>query len=176
MELRRRDAMAALAAAGAAAGGALTLDRLRRGSDEQPLDDADVATLVAVAEVVYPDAVDGIPGFVETYSVGRARDRADYAAGVDAAVDDLDATARDWYDATYVALDAETREDLLREIGCDTADPDPDGTTAERLRYYLVNELLFALYTSPTGGSLVGIENPQGHPGGLTSYRRGPER
>ncbi|MEA5408870.1 hypothetical protein VB773_15715 [Haloarculaceae archaeon H-GB2-1] len=56
-----------------------------------------------------------------------------------------------------------------------TAEPNPDGTTAERVRYYLVNEPLYALYASPTGGTLVGIENPQGHPGGTESYQRGPQ-
>jgi hypothetical protein len=59
-------------------------------------------------------------------------------------------------------------------MGVHTADEDPDGTTAERIRFYVVNELLFALYASPAGGRLVGIENPQGHPGGAESYRRGP--
>jgi len=43
-----------------------------------------------------------------------------------------------------------------------------------RVRYYLVNDLLFALYSSPTGGKLVGIENPQGHPGGTGSYQQPP--
>jgi hypothetical protein len=42
------------------------------------------------------------------------------------------------------------------------------------VRYYVVNELLLALYASPTGGELVGIENPQGHPGGTASYQQGP--
>jgi hypothetical protein len=42
------------------------------------------------------------------------------------------------------------------------------------VRYYVVNELLYALYTSPTGGELVGIENPQGHPGGHESYQHEP--
>jgi hypothetical protein len=173
MELSRRDAMAALAAAGVAAGGAVTLDQLQ---GEAPRDESDVETLVAVAEIVYPDAVEGIPAFVETYSVGRVEAREAYAEGVSGAVADLDDAARSWYDAPFRTLDADTRDDLLRELGCDTAEPDPDGTTAERLRYYLLNELLFALYTSPTGGELVGIQNPQGHAGGTTSYRRGPER
>jgi hypothetical protein len=60
-------------------------------------------------------------------------------------------------------------------LGVRTAEPDPDGTDVERVRYYVVNELLFALYSSPTGGELVGLENPQGHPGGIDSYRRGPD-
>jgi len=54
------------------------------------------------------------------------------------------------------------------------ADENPDGTAAERVRFFVVNELLLALYASPTGGELVGIENPQGYAGGAESYQRGP--
>jgi hypothetical protein len=64
---------------------------------------------------------------------------------------------------------------VLDEMGVDTADPDPEGPDPARVRFYVVNDLLFALYASPTGGELVGIENPQGHPGGTDSYRRGPQ-
>jgi len=60
-------------------------------------------------------------------------------------------------------------------MSVDTADPVPDGDDVERVRYYVVNELLFALYSSPTGGELVGLENPRGNPGGLASYQRGPQ-
>jgi hypothetical protein len=59
-------------------------------------------------------------------------------------------------------------------MGVHTADPDSEGTDPERVRFHVVNELLYALYTSPTGGELVGIENPQGYPGGTASYREGP--
>lgn len=173
MELSRRDALVALGAAGVAAGGALTLDGRR---DDGPLDADDVATLVAAAEVLYPSAVEGVPEFVERYAVGRAGDRPDNAAGVAEAVAELDAAAREWHDAPFRDLSAPRRDDLLRELGCDTAEPDPDGTVAERVRYRVVNELLYALYATPTGGELVGVENPQGHPGGTASYQRGPNR
>ena len=82
--------------------------------------------------------------------------------------------AQRWYGSEFDALDPDRRDQLLREMGVDTADEAPDGTDAERVRYYLVNDLLLALYASPTGGGLVGIENPQGHPGGTDSYQRGP--
>jgi hypothetical protein len=60
-------------------------------------------------------------------------------------------------------------------MNADTLEPDPRGSDEQRVRYFVVNELLFALYASPTGGELVGIENPQGHPGGIQSYQRGPD-
>jgi hypothetical protein len=73
-------------------------------------------------------------------------------------------------------LSEEAGDEALREMGVHTAEPDPAGTTAERVRYYLVNEVLYALYASPKGGELVGIENPQGYPGGANSYQQGPGR
>jgi hypothetical protein len=86
----------------------------------------------------------------------------------------VDSYTREWYDDPFRALDADTRNEALERMGIDVVDPDPDGTDVERVRFYLVNELLFALYTSPTGGELLGLENPQGHPGGTSSYQQGP--
>lgn len=181
MELTRRDALAALASAGVVGGGsAAVFARERReasggastepGSGDRRLLD----TLLATAEVVYPDEVSGIAAFVETYSHGRLEGRPGYREGLRDAVDELEEHARAWYADPYTALESTARDDLLREMGVHTADEEPDGTAAERVRFYVVNDLLFALYSSPTGGRLVGIENPQGHPGGIDSYRRGP--
>lgn len=187
VRLTRRDAIAALAAAGVGVGaGAAWLDDRRSGSEDEGArksagEGADTTigrhertTLVAVAEVVYPSTVTGIEPFVGTYLDGKAG-REGFQSGVASAVAALDVRARDWHGDHAVDLDSATRETLLREVGADTAEPDPTGTPPERIRYYVVNELLFALYASPTGGRLVGVENPQGHPGGLASYQRGPD-
>jgi hypothetical protein len=172
MELSRRDAVAALAALGVGAGA--TTYALRRGTDGDGTPPPDVETLVAVAEVVYPGEVGGVEPFVETYAAERATGDDRHARGVRRATGVIDDRAERWYDAPFVDLSAADRDSLLRELGADTADEDPEGTTAERVRYYVVGDLLLALYASPTGGELVGLENPQGHPGGLESYRRGP--
>lgn len=189
MRLTRRDALAALAAVGVGgtAGGALSGgvvpprgDAGRHGpaatSDPEVEIDADVLdSLTAAAEVLYPSAVDGHDEFVQTYVVGRLADRPAYRRGLVRAVSDLEATALDWFGASLAELAVGTRGRLLRELGVETADPDPEGTVSDRIRFYVVNDLLFALYTSPTGGRLVGIENPVGYPGGTESYRRGPD-
>ncbi|MFB6281312.1 MAG: gluconate 2-dehydrogenase subunit 3 family protein [Haloferacaceae archaeon] len=174
MRLTRRDALAALAAAGVAGGAALA-SRDGRDGASGPLADGEVGTLVAAAEVLYPSAVEGVGGFVREFARGRAAERPDHAAGVADAVGYLDEYAGAWRDEAFAALDPAARERVLERMGADAADPDPAGGDAERVRYYVVNELLFALYASPTGGELVGIENPQGHPGGIESYRRGPD-
>jgi hypothetical protein len=129
-----------------------------------------------MARVVYPSAVTGLETFVGTYLDGRSAARPEYVDGAHEAIERLDGMGESWHGGRFVDLDPETQNRLLRETGADTADPDPEGSPAERIRYYLVNELLFALYSSPTGGELLGIENPQGHPGGLESYQRGAQQ
>jgi hypothetical protein len=176
MELTRRDAVAALVAGGAVVAGAVSLGD-GPDADAAPDPDADLEedllrTLTAAAAVLYPSEVEGHRAFVERYVLGRIEARADYRAGVTEAAAELDAVARDWEDAAFTSLSRERRDDLLRSLGVDTADPDAEGPISERIRRYVVNELLFALYASPAGGRLVGIENPVGYPGGTESYQR----
>lgn len=171
MELTRRDVLAALAATGAAGGAGIALSEE---PGEGPVGEHEVGTLLAVAEVVYPSEVEGVESFVRRYSVERARSRPEYADGVTDAVTALDEYARAWEDAEFASLDTDVAESTLSGFGVDVADPDPKGSDRERVRYYLVNELLYALFSTPTGGELAAIENPQGHPGGATSYQRGP--
>ncbi|KAB1194481.1 gluconate 2-dehydrogenase subunit 3 family protein [Haloferax sp. MBLA0076] len=180
MRLTRRDALTVLAGMGIVGGGAVAADRFtpptaddqsaETGDDGGPATDV-LPTMVAVAEVVYPSEATGVPEFVETYVFGRVRDD-ERDSQMHAAAAELDGVARDWYDAPFFDLPTDERDSLLRELGVDTADPVPDGTISERLRFHVVNELLYAFYASPTGGRLVGIENPIGHPGGTESYRR----
>jgi len=194
MELTRRDAVAALAAVGAtgaavlageqavdrAGGGAdgarggETTDESAAGGDDRADTERVRATMRAVAAVVYPDELTGVDTFLQRYLDGRL-DGGDHALALRQTVAELEELAEAWYGDSVAALPAADRDSFLREIGADTADEDPDGTTAERVRYYVVNDLLLALYASPTGGELVGLENPRGHPGGITSYARGPQ-
>ena len=172
--LTRRDALKALGAAGiTVAGGATALTWADQ--DTRALTDHDRETLVAVGRTVYPSAVSNVAEFVEAYVAGRLADDPGRADALSDAVELLDGYALEWERRRFSALDPETRDDTLRGFGVDTADPDPKGAPRQRVRYYLVNDLQYALYTSPTGGNLVGIENPQGHPGGTTSYRQPPD-
>ena len=176
MELSRRDALAALVASGVAVGGGtLLFDEYEDDADGRAIGDADLDSLVALAEVLYPSEASGIPAFVETYVLGRVEEREAYREGMAEALTELDERAREWYGAAFVDLSRGNRNALLSELGVETAEPEPEGATPERIRYYLVNDLLFAFYASPAGGELVGIENPQGYPGGIESYQRGPD-
>ncbi len=178
MELTRRDAIAALAALGGAGGATYGYSRLRDDGDgpelSPPSDDHVRETMTATAEIVYPSELSGIDTFIEEFMNARLAEDDDHAAGIREAVVVLDEHSQTWHDQPFAALSADPRETALEELGADGADENPEGSTAERVRYYVVNELLLALYSSPTGGTLVGIENPQGHPGGIESYQRGP--
>jgi hypothetical protein len=186
MKLSRRDALAALAGLGAVGGGVavgaastrdppVAGDGAATGDDDADVDAAVLSTLVAAAEVLYPTDVGGHEPFVETYARGRAERTPAHFRRVVSAAAELDAVALDWFGSPFARLDRRTRDRLLRELGVDVADADPDGNLSDRIRFFVVNDLLYALYTSPTGGRLVGTENPTGYPGGLASYRRGPE-
>ena len=176
-ELTRRDALAALATAGVATGAtALTWDSVGDAPEEQSvqLTDHDRDLLDAVAEAVYPTAVTGIPEFVETYVVGRITNDPDRLEGVVSGVRYVDDYAQEWYDAPYLELSDDRRETALKAMGAGVTEPDPDANAVGQVRFYVINELLYALYSSPTGGELLGIENPQGYPGGTDSYQHGP--
>lgn len=172
MELTRRDALVALGIAGTAAGGAYAVSRLD--GDEKASAEHVVERLPPVAEVVYPSEVEPTREFLETYVVGRVEERDAYLGGVVEALDTLDGYTRELRDERFADAPLDERDQLLRYMGVDEAEPDPDGTDPERVRYYVVNELQYALYTTPVGGRLVGIENPVGYPGGTESYTKGP--
>ncbi|WP_424018900.1 gluconate 2-dehydrogenase subunit 3 family protein [Halorientalis pallida] len=192
MELTRRDAVAALGAVGVA-GGALAVSQsdgsdTSEGDDSTPtptptesdegesgLSDHDLDTAVAVAEAIYPSAVENVEGFVTDFLRGRVADDPERATEIGETVSYLDDYVATWYDVDgYLSLPPETRAEVFEDMNANTVDPEPEGGDVQRVRYYLINDLLFALYASPTGGELVGIENPQGHPGGTASYQRGP--
>jgi hypothetical protein len=182
MKLSRRDALAALSALGTSATAGCLADAPRdagpgdAGTDALAMGaEAVVEVYVAVAEVVYPSELSGVETFVESF-VSPRLDREDHGPAMAATVKEFDEIAQEWYGDRIVSLSPATREDVLEDVGARTAEEDPSGTLAERVRFYLVNELLLALYSSPTGGELVGIENPQGHPGGTDTYQRGPGR
>ncbi|WP_123535606.1 gluconate 2-dehydrogenase subunit 3 family protein [Halosimplex salinum] len=184
MELTRRDAVAALAAIGVGGGVVYGATELREGrgpgeSGETPTSADDTGALlettVALAEIIYPPEVTETESFVRTFVSGRIEDDdARREAMVDAA-DALDADARSEHGASFRELEPEEGDALLETLGMSQVDPNPEGDERQRIRYYLVNELLYGLMRSPKGGQLVGIENPPGYPGGLDAYQQGPE-
>lgn len=175
MELTRRDALVAVAStAGTLTAGAVA-DRVADAEpDDQRLDRV-LTGLDAAAAVVFPSEASADEQFLRTYVLGRYASTDAYLSGCASALRELDRLSTDRFGAAFASLGPGRRETVLVDAGVPDVTPDPDGTALEGVRYYVVNELLFALYSSPTGGELLGNENPPGYPGGREAYQRGPD-
>ncbi|MFT4947015.1 MAG: hypothetical protein ACI8TL_001253 [Natronomonas sp.] len=170
MELTRRDALVALSGGAAASTAALLVPD--SGDSPDSLDDEAISTLLALAAVVYPPPVTPTTEFVTAYVAGHPKQR---QRRISEAIERLDAGSRRYTGSEFAALPEKKRRAILSRMGVDRVQSDPDGSVPERIRYQLVNSLLYALFSSPTGSELVGIENPTGHPGGYESLMRMPE-
>lgn len=133
-----------------------------------------VAAAAAVAEIVYPDRVEVDESFVETFVFGRVEPRDGHFDGLAKAIDDVDEFARYQFSCSISSLSTDRRRRVLEKMGVYAVHASPDGTTAERIRYYLINDLVYALFSHPKGGKLLGVPNPPGYPGGNELYQRGP--
>lgn len=169
--LTRRDAVVALAALGVVEIGT----DFATGPGDGPLTDDERAQLRAAAEVLYPSAVSVDADFLRTYVTGRYSDRPTDRRRLQAALAFLDDVAGDRFGTRFTALPVADRERVLHAIGVDRVGSVADGRQPEQVRYYVVNDLLYALYASPLGGRLVGRDNPTGYAGGLDAYQRGPD-
>jgi len=171
MELTRRDALLALTGGGLYASAKLAEEAT---SGDATVDGVDLDTLEAVAEVVYPSSVEGSREFIETYVLGRQSVDEGYRSGLRAALAAIRRTSRRETGRGYASLDEGPRDEVLRATGSARAHPDPEGTEAQRVRYYVVDGLLYGFYATPRGAGLVGNENPTGYPGGIDVYQQPP--
>lgn len=173
MELTRRDALVALSGGAAAATGAVLVSKQTdNDTADSALDDDARSTLVALAESIYPPEVTPTRAFVSAYVDGHSEQRRSEIA---AAIERLDTGSRRYTGSDFAELSERKRMVVLKRMGVDRANSDPDGSVPARIRYQLVNSLLYAVFSSPTGSELAGIENPTGHPGGYESLMRTPE-
>lgn len=140
------------------------LSRLRtapaHGSDVEPAAWT-VETMAAVAETVFPDGVVVTDAFVDTYIRGRQRTDCHVRERREA-LTVLDDRARHDHGAAFADVSVGRRADVLASLGVDDARAAPEGAVAERIRYYVVRDLLFALYVSPAGESLIGTGSSPG--------------
>jgi len=169
MELTRRATVAMVLTGGLGTSAGV---RLLSGTTEDPgtiseLTDPELQIVESVAEIIYPSGSSTGTALIEGYLSYQSSDRLRAIRNASRA---LDTYAKRRYRSPFTTLTTAEGETLLREMGVDRAAPDPDGTVSERVRYYLVNGLLYALFTNPAGSRLVGIDNPRGYPGGYESY------
>lgn len=176
MELTRRDALEALAVGGIASGGSLvvaeSIDRTDFSRADSSLSGGDFLTLEAVADVIYPSRVEVTTEYIETYVSSFDDERRE---SVSRAIRDLNDLTRSRYGAVFHEISPSTRNAALRSLGVNRAISREGGKAVERIRYHLVNSLLYALFTTPRGSELVGVRNPVGYPGGYESLMRSPD-
>lgn len=175
MRLTRRDAVAALfagGAVGALASGVRPDNSGHDGTDENTqFTDDEIRQLVAIAELVFPSRVDATAEYVAEYVSGLPPDR---QRAISTTLDRLEQHVVDTRGASLVDLSRPQLDRVFRSLGVDRTGSSPDGTLPQQVRFYLVNQLLYGLYTTPRGTRLVGIENPVGYPGGYESYQQPP--
>lgn len=169
MRLTRRDALVVLGGLAVGAGGVGSGE-----AAEIDVTDERVAAATAAAEVVYPSAVDVDREFVQTFLFERAEPRPGHFEGLADSIDAVERFARARFGERFASLSPGDRRRAFDRMGVYASHANPDGTTASRVRHYLVNDLLYALFTHPKGGDLLGVPNPPGHPGGTELYQRGP--
>lgn len=170
MKLTRRDALKALGVGGATGGGLAVSETLVRtdfSAGDSSLSDGEFATLEAVAETVYPSAVEVTPAFLETHVTQLDDERTKSMAS---SIADLDEFTQSRYGRSFHDLSRSKRDIALRALGVDRAASRPAGNQAEQIRFHLVNSLLYLLFSRPKGSRLAGIENPDGYPGGFAVY------
>lgn len=181
--LTRRELFTALGGTGLAAtvygygvdsGGSLTGATESR-SDTHPGSEYHIDVMTALAEAIYPPTVSVERSFVESRVLGRVEPKPDHFENLLTTVEAVDNHAKARFGGGITDIPAGRRRKVLQSIGVTTVHPAADGTTAEQIRFYLLNDLLYALFTSPAGGELMGIDNPPGYPGGREAYRRGPD-
>lgn len=175
MKITRRDLVLVATGATAASIGGIWLgerDGLWERQGRDSITDEDVETLQAVAEVIYPSGVETTDEIAEAYATALHRDR---RREVTRAIDELNHEVQRTHGRQFTALDPGQRESVLRGLGVRQVRPIASGSVPERIRFYLVNGLLYALFTDPVGTGLLGVENPLGYPGGYESALRGTE-
>lgn len=167
MRLTRREALLGLLGATSVASlGVYDLAR-RPLAGDSAITEHDADTLFAVAEVVYPvsdpSITRSVVGYFERLSDSRR-------AAILSTISDLDEVSYRQFGAPFRSLDRAEGERLLEVLGVKRVQSRPEGTLPERVRFHLVNSVLYALLTNPRGTEPFGITNPVGYPGGFSSY------
>lgn len=166
MKLTRRHAI--LAAAGVSAVGLGTYELAAADAKtDGTFTQREQAMLTTVAEVVYPWELESAADVLVPYC-SRLDDRR--KAAMRRTLAEFDRMARSAFGVPLETLSADEGRTLVRALGANRVESRPAGTLAERVRFHLVNTVLFALMTHPSGTAPFDIDNPVGYPGGFASY------
>ena len=125
-------------------------------SSSYPAAETHIDALTAIASAVYPSEVSIKRSFIESRVFGRVEPEPDHFDNLVTVIEAVDDHASARFDGRIADLSAGRRRQVLQSVGVTTVHPTADGTTAEQVRFYLVGDLLYILFTSPAGGKLLG--------------------
>lgn len=171
MNLSRREALLGLL--GVSTGVSLSTYELtgnRYGSDgRRSLSRRDREALLTIADIVHPANPGGFEPVIARYvrRLPASRERALLGT-----LSELDGVSRRQLGAGFGSLSTPEARLLLEGLGVDGVQSNRQGTLAERIRFHLINSVMYALLTDPSGTAVLGIDNPVGYPGGFSSYTR----
>ncbi len=170
VSLTRRRTLGILALASA---GSVSIHELTRSpsTGSGSLSERQVQKLLTIVDVVYPSSDPRqFEPTVRNYVDSLPEERRQILLGTLAELDRITA------DALGQPLGAASTPGVImvmKRIGVDRVQSKPRGMLAERIRFHLVNSIMYALLTEPRVTRSFGIDNPVGYPGGFSSYISG---
>lgn len=167
VRLTRRDALKALSVGGGSLIVSEAITQIDLSNSNNPIKENEFETILAVAETIYPSRIEVTDRFIQSYVAPLPKDR---KASMSQIVKELNRITKTQFGEPFYKMTRAQRDTVLRSIGVDKAPSRPNGNLPQRVKYYLINSLLYALFTTPKGSKLAGIENPVGHPGGFATY------
>jgi hypothetical protein len=123
--------------------------------------------MVTVADAVYPGDPEQFRPVVRSYTTRLGDSRRGELLGT---LSELDRISSRHAGSPFRTLAGPEATRLLERLGVNRVQSRRQGTLSERVRFHLVNSVLYAILTDPAGTGRFDIDNPAGYPGGFDSY------
>lgn len=123
--------------------------------------------LLTAADVVFPVETRSKRSSISNYVDGLNDDRTRALLGT---LSGLDRAASRRFGSPFRSLSRGEAKRLFAVLGVDRVQSRPEGTLPERVRFHVVNSVLYALLTHPTGTESFDVGNPVGYPGGIPTH------
>jgi len=170
---RRRTFLGLVGASSVLGLGAYELTGGTRSTDED-IPPHVVEGMLTVADAVYPGDPEPFRSILRRYvdRLGESR-----LGGLLETLAELDQISSRYSGSLFRSLSGAEATRLFERLGVNRVQSRRAGTLSERVRFHLVNSVLYAILTDPAGTERFDVGNPAGYPGGFDSYTRsGGER
>lgn len=146
--------------------GALAVSGLAefRAPEIDHLSDRDLEVLLAIADAIHPTE----PTRFRSPLVRYLEEKSDQRRGeLQYTRIEFDQLAVRRTGAGFVSMNARQARLFLHTIGVSRVQSQRKGTLVERIRFHLLNTVLYVTMTDPAGTAIFDISNPIGYPGGM---------